>query len=361
MIATAGTSATVQDWPRRRLIYLSILAVILLPQAPARGELDDNEAALVRMVLDAMEANYNVIRTAELTVREEVRDAGVKQESVQRFEAPSGGTVEVIRRPVSNWLLHVKIDAEKVRIDRSQGGAAKKLVETFVFAGDECVQFVRGAQAAWIRRRGELPGMLPLDPRQFGVDDIRRDIPRIFEEDDIASAAIIRDDHGQSLVEIVTQSPKGSQAMYEFSEAASYLPTRRLTHWPDGSVLQVIDVSYQEVGDGQARFPRRLRQRFYSEGAAQTPDDPDWRQQLTREVAGEIAVNHSIPEDVFQFQMPAGVRVSDNLRRAVYQSAGPLPQTSRRPRFLWVTVIATCALLIAVLHKHLSIIRNKDL
>lgn len=313
---------------------------------------------IVQMVLDAIDANYGAIDSARLTFAEERRDAGVTEETVTRHAMPSGGVAVVTRTPIVRSRLKVWLAADRLRVDCLPGEAGESRRATFVVANNRCTQYVDGHQAAWVRRLGEMPGMLPLDPRQYGLADIRRDFRHVFQEEQIAEAAVDRDEHGEALVRIVTQSPTGAETIYEFRESAGYLPTRLLTHWPDGSVLQVIDVEYQEVSEGEARMPKLLTQRFYAKGVAKMPDSPAWRQQMQREVVGQIAVNEEVASSVFDLQMPDGVRVSDNIRRAVYTIAGTPPAQAPDASFLWATAAVTIALLIAVIYKHATSMRQ---
>lgn len=340
----------------RGVVLATGIVVAAMPGVVAAASPD---SAIVQMVLDAIEANYGAIDSARLTYAEERRDAGVEEKTVTRLQNPGGGVAVVTRAPVVRARQEIWLAGDRLRVDHLPGDTGETERASFVVQDNRCTQYVDEHRAAWVRRLGEMPGMMPLDPRQYGMADIRRDLRRILQEEEIVAADIDRDERGEAVVRMVTQSRTGARTTYEFLESAGYLPTRLLTRWSDGSVRHVIDVEYQRVGAGSARMPKTLTQRFYAEGIAEAPGSDQWRQQMRREVVGQIVVNQEIPSEVFNLEMAEGIRVSDNIRRAVYHIESPLPARPNETGLLWATVAVTFALLLAVMYKHATSIRMK--
>jgi hypothetical protein len=299
------------------------------------------------MVTDAIRANYSHIRTAELTLLETTRDASVTKPGVDVRELPGGGVARIVHTPETVRKTRVWLAGADVRVDRSQAGRANELHETLVRHDGVWTQLVGPSSAAWRRRPHEMPAMFPLDPRDFAAQDLRRSLVDELSEDTILTAEMTADGEGRALARVVTRGAKGNETTYEFAADEGFLPTRLMTFWPDGSLLQLVEISYREVLVGQARFPVKLVRRFFAKSVARTPTDAGWRQQLSREVTGDITLNQAIADSVFAPDIPAGTRVSDNIRQAVYYAADVSPVSRGIPAWYYTAAIVA-ALFVAV-------------
>ena len=285
--------------------------------SPLRGA-DDVDQALVQMVADSIHANYSHIRSAELTIRETTKDASVSNAHTEVLNLSIGGVARIQRTPTTVRETRVWLRGESVRVDRSQANKAVEDVhETLVRHDGVWTQHVGPSNAAWRRRPSEMPGMFPQDPRDFGSQDVRRSMADVLGEDAILTAQMEMDAEGRAIAQMVTRGAKGNETTYEFCAEELFLPTRLTTHWPDGSILQLAEIRYQRVLDGKARFPETLVRMFFEKSTAFAPTRVGWREKLTREVTSEITLNEQIADSVFQPDIPAGTRVSDNFRQAV--------------------------------------------
>jgi hypothetical protein len=346
-----------QNWPRmlarvepcRHLATARIVlagACWLLACLPAQAA-EEIDGGLVQMVADAIRANYSKIRSAELTIRETTKDATVTKAEVEVLELPSGGVARIQHTPETVRESRVWLAGESVRVDRSQDGKpADQTQETLVRHNGVWTQHVGPSKAAWRRRPSEMPGMFPQDPRDFGAQDVRRSMADVLTEDKILAAEMTADSKGRPLARIVTRGAKGNETTYEFAADEGFLPTRLVTRWPDGSLLQLVEISYQQVLDGQARFPVKLVRRFFGKNVTITPADMGWHKQLTCDVTGKISLNEAIAESVFDPVIPSGTRVSDNIRKTVYHTAGMSPASSGIPA--WYYTAAVVAMLFVV-------------
>jgi hypothetical protein len=90
----------------------------------------------------------------------------------------------------------------------------------------------------------------------------------------------------------------------------------------------------------------KLVRRFFGKNVTITPADMGWHKQLTCDVTGKISLNEAIAESVFDPVIPSGTRVSDNIRKTVYHTAGMSPASSGIPA--WYYTAAVVAMLFVV-------------
>jgi hypothetical protein len=281
------------------------------------------------MVLDALRSNNQHIKTAQLKVREVLEDAAAEKPRAIVSKLPDGGESRVLLAPRMEWEVEILLRGDDVRTDRRPlGPKLGEGEETLACFQGTWTQYTPQHAAAWILRRTDLPGMFPIDPRQVGSADIQRSLEDILREDRVSSARLITFSEGESVVEVEVTSRSGTTTMYEFGEKANFLPTRLMTRWPDGSILQLVDFEYQDVLDGQAKLVKKVSRSFFAQGATLKAANTGWWQRLTREVVGDVIVNKSLTDNQFQVTFRPGTAVHDNTKPAIYTASLVLPQNA---------------------------------
>lgn len=326
------------------LLATTFLVTVATPEAS--GKVDPN---VVRLVADSIRANYSRVRSAHLTVRsvQRDRDQSVSGERVTRLT--SGGVARIRSAPISERHLTLWLSGDSLRLDREDAAQPGNPGETIVRHDGVWMQHAANIQAAWRRRPEDMPALFPIDPREYGAMDARRTLQQVLSEDKILSAGMAVRDDGQTVARIVTQNSRAAKTYYEFAASNSYLPTTVKTRWPDGGLLQLVEIRYRSVLAGQALFPEQRVRRFYPPGASGERRAEAWRQELIEQVTGEIELNQPIPASVFEPTLPVGTRVSDNLRLAVYHVPKAVGDAERGPP---VTGLAVVLLAIAVVVKY---------
>ena len=326
---------------------LAITAGHAIGAAPTQTE-------LVSLAIDSITRNYSLIKTAQLTIRQVSENTYLPKPGVYVRRTPSGrkvrDTIRSRQSPRTEWTLRIALRGSDIRVDRSSAAStsSKPSPETHAFVNGVWTQYVPDVSAAWIRRPEELPRLLPLDPRRPAADHAQRDVTDVLHQGTIVSAILTTSPEGKPLVRIVVRSEDGSPTTYDFAGEANFLPTRVMTRWPDGSLLQLVDIEYQDVLDGKAKFLKRMSRRFFAKGVTSSPTTIGWRQHLSQEVTGNLRLNDGIADAVFEVRLPSGTRVTDNIRRDVYTAhAGHAPEP-----FLWwwhtIGIIAALFVLVAV-------------
>jgi hypothetical protein len=296
---------------------------------------------LIQLVSDAVTQNYSLIQSAEFTWRETLVSGEAAPEELVLRDRPEGGRLNMVNRPQSEWTLKVALHGDDLRMERSGAGN----VEIILRRDGKWTQYVPSDSTAWIRTADGLPSIFPIDPRDTGSDDIRRPFLDIFRNDKIVSAELSRDESGSGIVTVVTQAADGNQATYEFASEVGFLPTKMQTRWADGSLLQHVVVTYRKVLDGCARFPERIVRRFYAQGATRSAGATGWRQQISRQLVGELVVNGTIADEQFVLDLPVATRVIDTTTDRVYKVS---PEICAKPHHTWWYTAALTAILAGV-------------
>lgn len=284
------------------------------------------ERQLVDMVSCAIGGNYSMIESAKLTMRETALDRSARDSKTTGHHLPDGRTVRIVRQPRSVALLHLLLRGNSFRCERRTGGRADgNIVEIHGLQDGVWTQYVPSIATGWIRLPDQLPSLFPMDPRESGSADIRRRIEDILKEDRIVQASMVHQDKTH-WVRIVVKAPEGGITTYHFSAANRFLPTLFYTQWNDGSLLQLVEISYQPVLGGKALFPRRIRRRFYDKAKTQFPDTTDWRQEMVREVTGQVQCNAHIGENELTVMLPPATRVVNVMRNTIRGLKGPISE-----------------------------------
>jgi hypothetical protein len=178
----------------------------------------------------------------------------------------------------------------------------------------------KGEPYAIIWAPDQLPGMFPIDPREFGCDSLTERLVDVLRKHKIVSTETIRDKDNVELIRVTTRRPTSEvNRSWDFDPQRGYMLVRRFNSWPnDKSLLQVVEIDYREVLAGEARFPIRMVRRFFDKGVAKGIDSEDWRVEIER-VVTKLDVRSPDHTNVtgkdIEIELKQGTRVDDMIRR----------------------------------------------
>lgn len=327
-----------------KLRYASAIAVLL---ALASGVRAEEAEKLVRMLIDASASNYSLIDSAQLEMHEVQRDRSMSEVRSEDFELPGGGSVKIVRRPLQEMLLNVRLQGESIRVDRHLGRNGSGQLEEIANRTDgKATQYVPALRTAWRRRPDSLPLAFPLDPRQCGVDEENQRLADLINDPNGRS---VRREHvgGATVIVIEQAHPSGASKRWEFRSDSRFLPCRFLTTWEDGSLLQVVDYTYAPVLGGEALLVRKIRRRFFDKGVATDVKSESWRQEMVRTVIGEVLVNEPLEKEVFQLKLPPDTQIRDSTQQVAFGKLQSSGRQSQLPLHLNIGAIGLLALIIA--------------
>src|SRR5690606_18351383 len=136
------------------------------------------------------------------------------------------------------------------------------------------------------------------------------------------------------VVVIEQAHPSGASKRWEFRSDSRFLPSRFLTTWEDGSLLQVVDYTYAPVLGGEALLVRKIRRRFFDKGMATDVKSETWRQEMVRTVIGEVLVNEPLGKEVFQLKLPPDTQIRDSTQQVAFGKLESPGQKSQLPLYL---------------------------
>ena len=340
-----------------RAHLLSGVVVVLGAMAPwlcdAVYGADPTDDRLVSMVINAIEANYSQIETARVVFHETHEDPTVEEDQELTSTLPGGGQVTVWKSPrrECNGTYLLRGDDVRVELDPvKEGGPVGK--RTFLRKDGVWTQYVPGKSQAWIRRQQKMANRPPLDLRELASDGVRRGVIDLLREEKVVSARLV-DHEGRSVARVVVEKSAQSQRTYEFAAEENFLPTRVYTERrDDDSLIQVVDIEYEDVLDGRAKFVRRMDTRFFAKGATKVPTSTDWRKRITLAVL-ECDLNTELDERAFVLDVAIGTRVVDSVKQKTYRTQPP--PRSRSRTWWWMCLGATGLFLclLALLHRAL--------
>ena len=340
---------------RRCSTWVLPLALSLLTPASASCG-DPHTDQLVALVIDAIRRNDSQIHSAHLRLLETREDRQPLE--LNTGEESGDETIRIFQQPKMEWAVDVTLRGSDLYVERSPADSMRSFSgnEISVRSGGKWTQYFPADKVAWIRRNRELPRIFPVDPRDIASEGAHRGTIDVLEEDRIHSAELTADS-GLPLIRVVTADANDNRTVYEFRQRNSFLPSSVQTHWPDGSLLQHVQVEYQDVLEGRAKMMSRCTRVFYPQGFTREPTPDGWRQKLSTQVVGDIILNRSIAADVFQVNFAPGTRVSDNTRLANYiVAAAPVPV--RNP--LWPYTAGIVAILLILIAIRQRSLQNND-
>ncbi len=180
---------------------------------------------------------------------------------------------------------------------------------------------------------------MPIDPREVGAVFTSMGLADLLRSRELVDARLIGRRDSMTVAQVVVKTGVDRNE-YEFDSSVGFLPTRKCTTiLSDGSLKSCLEVSYQEVLDGRARFLKEAVEKFFPPGVAESPADTGWRQRI-RQTVTELRINQEVQESVFDIHVPVGTVVSDRITKKVHVHGMESPESETSSRHL---ILIWCA------------------
>ena len=321
------------------------------------GYAQETESALVDTVIAAIQDNYSKIHTVRASIRSDQKDSTVDGVVVEKFERENVTTI-VERRARSSWLQKIIIDGHSFRTDSTRSDS-DVVSHTLLFTDGYWTSYTpsEGKPFAMIRAPEDMASVPNPDPREIGATDIRRPFVDALRTSQIASAEYVRSEQGGEIIKIITHGDGDMRTVYEFRSQANFLPTRSYLMAIDDSIVSILDITYQDVLDGNAKFLKSAKTVVFRAGAVDSPDDATSPIGVSTVTVDSLLVNEPVGIDEFSLVMSEGTRVSDGRRHTIYYAAStpPLAPSSLRFVVVLIPVLIGMAVVLTLIIRHRAI------
>ena len=301
-------------------IMLLIAGLAFAPRAADSA--DSSPRDLLDKVLSGITENYARLHSIQVVIEKTFVDPGVTERQVITNELPGGGTVTTVREP-----RRVQTERMLLRTPDFRSDPVDEAGQTWVFYKSIWTQYNPEGKQAWVRRPDQMPGLFPLDPRQFGSLEMRVGLFDRLKASTVLEATRVDSPEGPR-VRLLTEYPPAKgidrRLRWEFDPSKNYLPTSIAYLHDDGTINHNFDIAYQEVLPRSAWFLREATFKIFPKKGAQRGDADGWSGSLTYRTKGEVLVNKTIPDDAFEFALPVGTKVSDAVQSSAYR-VGDVP------------------------------------
>ncbi len=256
---------------------------------PVTNEVSNSNKDLIEKIISRVTENYSRLGGIEATIEEIVVDPNVKERQVITGSTKNGSTFELTREPKT-----VRIG--KVRVRGSDVWSEFKGSQILACFHGIWTQYSPGHKMAWIRRSDQMPGTLPVDPRNVTSMEIDEQFPDQLRDGKVVETRSVREADGRQVVEVLWQygkgRHKGSKIRYRFDPAMNFLPTKVEWLGQDGTVHTVANIAYQEVIPKTAWFLREAILTFAS------------KQTMTIRAKGEVRIHQKFDDKAFTIDLP---------------------------------------------------------
>jgi hypothetical protein len=300
---------------RRR--FYAVVAAILAAVAvgcPVRiavpGEVDLD---LVDAVLAGLSSNADKLGAVEVDVTTVVEQFTVpRPTTIQRTVGELSVTFQMA--PRSEFLNRTVFLGNRVRSDLL--GAQGETIEVLHGQDGVWTQYVPADALAWIRRRDDMGNPPPVDPRDFGLCFFQETYASSLRESKLLEASLRESSRGM-LAHVAIERPNGVQIVFDFAAEYDFLPVRVARLNTEGNLNLLSELTYQPVAGRSAWLPATEVRKLFPRGT--TVDRPEeWTGVTTVTVASPRLLTQEEFDDAFAFTLPAGTRVSDNLKQDIY-------------------------------------------
>jgi hypothetical protein len=319
---------------------------------------------LVEAVIAGIKANYSSVRTLEAVVEETLIDSAVQKEETKIIKTPDGsGTFTFRSSPKTTFTWNVWVDGDRFRRDittnTNESGAVA--TDTLVFRNGLWTQYVSREKTAWIRRPNQMPAMCVADIRELGSPSLTETVLSVLQRDETITAELASTAGGARTIRIVTV---GARERYEwvFDPAVGFLPVRRIARYEDGSIRELLNVTYQHILDGAAWLPLEATSMVFPKGATTVPREDGWRQCLKTRLKEIRAINKPIADEAFVVKFPDGTRILDvaaHQKSVVGKKKHTQVPPAVSPLRPWVALV--CCLVLIVTLTTVLVVRRRRL
>jgi hypothetical protein len=268
-------------------------------------------------VFKAIEANYERIRSVQATIESTLLNPSVKQPTVVSGTTDNGLAYTIATAPKSTHTYRLVLRGRDVYRAELVNGMER---DYFSFHRGVWTQYDGQAKMAWLRLPEQMPGLFPLDPRDYGSTEVREHFLDRLRHARVVEATKDKRADGTPFALLVMDRSNGHRWQVEFDSSKNFLPTAIDYLYGDGSLNVGIRITYRNVikAPDAAWFPEAMTVKLFGPEGGKSFDATDANSVLTETVKGDIHVNQAVPEDLFEKNLPEGTRISDAVTSAVH-------------------------------------------
>ena len=299
-----------------RTVWLSLILTIgvdLQRSAAQTQERTTDPKHEISRIISDIEKNYSQIHTVRAILQTTHTDRTVKKREEITNDLPGGGTVHITRSP--SWFQRERILLDGDDLLREPMGGEG---DVWGFRKGIYTQYSPKFRKAWLMYPDQMPGILPLDPRNLGSIQQKQPLIAGLKGDRVIEIRPMKTTEGLARISVLLEQTFGPglrrQYRCEFDPARHSLPTRLIDLRVDNKLGYVIDIEYQEVIPGSAWFLKSSTCKFFGVDGADSPDSDAWKQSLSVETTGKVHVNTSIPPEALVMRLPEGTEILDSTK-----------------------------------------------
>jgi hypothetical protein len=288
-------------------VFLALSAAVGLPGL-ARAAEAQHPKDVIDMVIRAMAHNYEQIQSAEVTIEvNSEEDRSVLPAYLLRPDPkPRQDPNSVLVASVSFGLTqHVILRGEDLRYEVHRNGG---ISQTTICKGGKVFDYVPATGQLDIRWRRDFR-VPPMDPREIGAVDGSVALADLLRSKELVDARLVQRKESTTVARVVLKYGP-DRVQYEFDSSVGFLPTLTVATKPDGSVKSWLQISYQDVLDGKARFLKEAVRRSFPPRGPKTATENGWYQRL-RYTVTKLQINPKVEDKTFQIDVPNDTFVYD--------------------------------------------------
>jgi hypothetical protein len=289
----------------------SLFAWLAFPVMVAAGAPLKAPAAISARI----EANYARLNSVQAVIESTLLSPNVKERTVVTNTTDNGVTTTIVMAPKSTHVYRLALRGRDLYRAEIVDGNER---DYFVFRHGVWTQYSSRSKTAWLHLPEQMGGMFPLDPRDYGLDNVREHFLEGLRAATVLEAKNGTRADGAPFAQLLMERPNGRRWRVEFDSSRNYLPTTVDYLHGDGSLNVGIRITYRNVlkGPDAAWFPEVMTVKIFGLKGSESFDAAGANSILTERVKGEIRVNQPLPDDVFDKELPPGTQIYDSVNSA---------------------------------------------
>lgn len=280
----------------RLLKFTLPLFVLPIIAAFAAAEEESREA-----ILAAWQVNFVKLGSVELVLTQVLRDHTVTEETSEIHELPGGGSVEWTRSPRTEQKLSLTLFLDQLIHTNSETTRQR------LFDGSRWHDYEPAKNSLTIRRIDQMPGMLPLDPREMFMPELEK--PFLIAADS-GKFRMQGDSDGDDQPQLVIDN--GFNRLLIRFDRQTKLPAESLLFHSDGSVLRHTQMRYERVESRDAYVVSSVTWRCFDKGTANLKNlnaaSPSHSSKLT---VNKVTLLPPPVKGTLELALPANLRIVD--------------------------------------------------
>lgn len=243
------------------IFFASIVVPGTLTSFAMAQETADRSASLREQVKAAWVQNHDRLGMVEAQYDSLNLDPRVDKEKTIKHGTPDGAQFIMTMRPKTEHTISVAYLGEKYRYESKELGE-KDPRTRLLFDGQHYDQWQSWNKTLAVRRPDQMAGMLPLDPREACMFDIRQPFLSLLPE--LRLTQQVSPEGELQRIEAEYDGP--NRFWIRFDPRVDFLPVESILYHVDGSILWHTKISYQRIESRDAWLVSKVDMRQFAKG-----------------------------------------------------------------------------------------------